>query len=349
MLTVSTRTNATMLAPNLRSVIEFPGDQQPLLVVIVDAEAEFDWNEPFSRSGTGVSAVRHQVRAHRIFDRYAIRPTYVVDYAVSSQPDGYLPLRDLYEDGRCEIGTHLQPWHNPPFIEDLTPRNSYPGNLPVAVEREKLKRLTGMIETNFRVNPTIYKAGRYGLGPATAALLDELGYRIDASVLPGWDLRHKHGPDFSRCGARPFWFGPHGRLLELPLTAGYTGLLAGQARRLYPLATKPAVRHLHLTGILARCRLLDRVVLTPEGVKFDEQKRLTEALMARGHRVFSYTYHSPSLAPGHTPYVRSAADLDAFLGRMERYFDYFIGHLGGRAATPLEIHAQALDLQRGAQ
>ena len=41
--------------------------------------------------------------------------------------------------------------------------------------------------------------------------------------------------------------------------------------------------------------------------------------------------------PGCTPYVGSAAELDRFLGRFERYFDFFFGTLGGVATTPLEL------------
>ena len=72
-----------------------------------------------------------------------------------------------------------------------------------------------------------------------------------------------------------------------------------------------------------------------------EQRRLTRALLREGHRVFSFTYHSPSLAPGNTPYVRTQADLSAFLQRIDQYLDFFTGEIGGRAATPFEVKALA--------
>jgi hypothetical protein len=64
-------------------------------------------------------------------------------------------------------------------------------------------------------------------------------------------------------------------------------------------------------------------------------------LLRRGHRVFSFTYHSPSLEPGNTPYVRNQVDLRGFLRRIEQYLDFFTGEVGGRAATPFEIKALA--------
>ena len=95
---------------------------------------------------------------------------------------------------------------NPPIDEELIECNSFPGNLPRRLEREKLIRLTETIEANFGCRPLLYRAGRYGFGPHTAELLAEIGYEIDCSVLPFTDLSGKGGPDsFCRspaCGRR---------------------------------------------------------------------------------------------------------------------------------------------------
>lgn len=336
-----------MLKPPADPVIEIPPERPPMLVVVVDTEAEFDWSKPFDRVSTGVSSVRLQTRAHRIYDRYGLRPTYVVDHAVASQADGYLPLRELRQSGLCEIGAHLQPWLNPPFEETLSPRNSYPCNLPADLERRKLETLTRAIEANLGVRPRIYKAGRYGLGPDTPCLLRDMGYEIDVSVVPGADLRRKHGPDFSAYSAKPAWIGACGDILEAPLTAGFTGALRRFGPRIHAAITHPAIRPLRLPGLLARARLLDRVVLTPEGVTFAEQKRLAETLYAAGHRVFSLTYHSPSLGVGHTPYVRTESDVEAFLKRIEQFVEFFMDRLGGVPATPIDVRRLALKLSRG--
>jgi hypothetical protein len=45
--------------------------------------------------------------------------------------------------------------------------------------------------------------------------------------------------------------------------------------------------------------------------------------------------------PGCTPYVRDAAGRDAFLESCRRYFDFFLGELGGVASTPLDVRALA--------
>jgi hypothetical protein len=313
----------------------------PLLVVIVDTEEEFDWSRPLSRDAVSVRAMASQAKAHPIFERHGITPTYVLDYPVATREDGFRPLRELYADGRCGIGAHLHPWVNPPHEETVTNFNSYPGNLPPALEREKLARLTGAIEASFGVRPTLYKAGRYGVGRATAGILDALGYEIDASVVAWTDLSEDEGPDFRHCGADPYWFGRNRSLLELPVTAGFVGAFSRFGRTLYWPAVTPAARRLRVPGLLARLGILERIRLSPEGMTVAEMKRLTGRLIAAGHRVFSFTYHSPSLAPGNTPYTPDTPALARFLERFEQYFAYFMGELGGRPATPGDVLAFA--------
>jgi hypothetical protein len=177
-----------MLDPSTWSVIDWPPDQPPMVVVVVDTEAEFDWARQEPRRAMGVTSVKLQMQVQRIFERYAVRPTYVLDYPVSTTREAYGIIRYLHRSGACEIGAHLQPWDNPPFVERKTDENSYPGNLPLELEREKLMMLSRGIEENIGVWPRIYKAGRYGVGHATARTLAELGYQIDLSVVPGTDL-----------------------------------------------------------------------------------------------------------------------------------------------------------------
>src|SRR5579863_3484068 len=135
--------NPTMQSSRLVSA---PPIGAPRLLVVVDTEEEFDWSRPLSRAETRVDHIRHQDRTQRIFERYGIVPTYVVDYPVASQESGFRPLREWRRDGKCRIGAHLHPWVNPPFEEELSPHNSYPGNLSPALEKAKLARLTETIE-----------------------------------------------------------------------------------------------------------------------------------------------------------------------------------------------------------
>ncbi|HTW27295.1 MAG TPA: glycosyltransferase [Acetobacteraceae bacterium] len=309
----------------------------PILLVIIDTEEEFDWRLVPSPASS-VEAMRDQEKAQRIFQRFQLVPTYAVDYAVASQRDGYAPLLDFLSDGSCEIGAQLHPWLNPPITEELSPHNSYPGNLPAPLEAEKIRVLTRTIEDNLRFRPLLYRAGRYGIGPNTARALDSLGYCIDCSVRPYFDLRRHGGFDFRAAPTRPFWFGPGGRILEIPVTVGMTGPLSRFGRELYPAISGAFGRSLRLPGILARTNMLDRVQLTPEGSSLAEAKRLTRTILERDRRqVLVLSYHSPSLRPGNTPYVRSDRDLRRFLAWIEAYLEFFLGEIGGVASTPAAL------------
>ena len=331
-----------LLVPDKADAVPLPPGP-PILLVMVDAEAEFDWDGPFSRSLVSVRNLSRQSLTQDIFDRYKVRPTYLVDYAVATQQEGYQPIRDLLRSGRCEIGTHLQPWENPPFAEELSARTSFNHNLPAWLQKEKLETLTEAIISSFGVQPIAYRAGRYGVGDEIGWILSSLGYRIDLSVLPGHDMRWRDGPDFRHAFNQPYWFGPDRQLLEIPLTSGYSGLIAAGGTpqhvnaSVYTTIIQPAATRLHLPGVFARLGLLERITLTPEGVSIEELKRLTRLLLQRGQRVFSFNYHSSALLPGYTPYVRSTADLDRMIRTIEGYMHYFMAELGGVSMTPTEF------------
>ena len=307
------------------------------LVVVVDTEEEFDWDAEHSQSNVSVRAMRWISRIQDVFDEYHITPVYVVDYPVVSQPEGYRPLQEISASGRCLIGAHLHPWVNPPFEEEVTRYNSFPGNLPRSLEATKLRILSDCIAERFGIRPTIYKAGRYGIGPNTAGILEEQGYEVDLSVCPYMNYSDEGGPDFSRCSAWPYWFGTHRHLLELPLTVGFAGLLRHWGNALHHTASLPPLAPFHSVGILARLGLVDKIWLSPEGYTLSEQISLVRALHKDGLRIFSFAFHSPSVEPGNTPYVTSQKDLHNFLSCCRRFFDFFLGELGGQPTTPLEL------------
>ena len=66
-------------------------------------------------------------------------------------------------------------------------------------------------------------------------------------------------------------------------------------------------------------------------------------MLADGHRLFVMGYHSPSLQPGNTPYVRTAADLQLLLAWIEGYLDFFLGEIGGRLGRPDAIYDAPCD------
>lgn len=314
-----------------------PAGHPPVLLVVIDTEEEFDWDAPFDRAETGVEAMRDVGIGQALFDEFGIKPCYVIDYPIATQETGWRPLKEIQDEGRCEIGAHLHPWVSPPFVEEVNAPNSYPGNLPQGVEEEKLRRLAEAIEDRFGRRPRTYKAGRYGFGRNTAQALELLGFENDCSPAAGFDLSGDGGPDWSRHSPEPAWFGTGGKLLSIPTTGGFVGGLAGVGSTLHHLAHRPPLIWGRLPGILSRLGALERLMLSPEGYELEHLKRLTRALLDRGTQVFSFSFHSPSLRPGCTSYVRTETDLKGFLAVCRQYFDHFLGELGGVSLTPAEL------------
>lgn len=311
-------------------------DRPPTLYVVVDTEAEFDWTQPFSRDQDRTSALSGLPRAQALFDRYGLRPTYLVDYPIAVRPAAAAVLREIHSRGGCEIGVHLHPWTTPPFTETLSARNSYPGNLPPDLEARKLEANARAVRDGFGIEPRFYKAGRYGIGPNTIGLLAEMGFTVDFSVMPATDFRYQEGPDLRSLRAVPYAVEGMG-ILSLPMTRDTTGLMA----RAGPVLSG-FVRHPLLRALLARLHLYNIATLTPEGVRVAEQVRLLNAMLRRDHRVFVLHYHSPSLVAGHTEYVTTAAEEIEFLERLALVLDFFFNELGGLPGHPHDLLPPAL-------
>lgn len=319
-----------------RKIVELPLDIPPQLIVVIDAEEEFDWSADPDPEAIAVTAIDYIHRVQDIFDEYGIVPCYVVDYSIASQKRSITPIKSFLDTGRCEIGAQLHPWVNPPIQEPLSRSNMYPGNLPASLERQKLKTLRDTIEDSFGIRPNIYKAGRYGYGPNTTGILNELGFDIDLSVCPPLDSRADGGPDYSHFDAWPFWYGIAGkRILELPVTGGFVGVAGGFSRPLFDLAMM--ARKLRAPGVLSRLGIVDRLMLSPEGFSPREHLKLTRSLYNQGVRTFTWSFHSPSVVPGNTSYVRSEQQLQAFLDSFRLFFDFFFNELGGEASSPSRL------------
>ena len=316
--------------------------ERPVTIsVIVDVEEEFDWNAPFSPANVSVSALAALPRAQRIFDRHGIVPAYLMTYPVVTSPLGRDVIRPILEAGRCEIGAHLHPWVTPPIEEAFSAGNSYPSNLPAELEDRKIGSLVKEIDQRFANRPRIYKAGRYGLDLARAATLVKHGFQVDASVMPYASYAdHDSGPDFFGLPDEPFWLNLRRRLLAVPTTQSLIGparkLLAPSSQRwLFGQASRAA----KLPSLLSRLGLLERVRLSPEGTTLAEMKRLVDWRVRHGARSLCLSFHSPSLAPGFTPYAKTEEEVEELLSRLDGILAHVTQKLGAVPVSVLDGHA----------
>lgn len=322
-------TGARVPAPAPGTLIDWPAAFGTRFTLFVDTEEEFDWAAPLSRDAHGTTAATALAEAGRWFGTREIPVTYLADWPIVQDARAVAILRTLVAERDAAVGTQLHPWVNPPFDEPLTPANSFAGNLPPELEAAKLDRLTDALTAAFGAPPLAFRAGRYGIGPHTRALLAERGYRLDSSVRARYDYRGAGGPDFTAIGNHAYRAGPDGALVELPLTTVYTGTL----RRVGAALHRPLGRLPHGLGVAARLKLLARVALTPEDMPLPDALEAIRVALDEGVRVLNFSFHSPSLAPGHTPYVRDAADLASFW----RWWDAVLDLLDRRAVRPASL------------
>lgn len=313
--------------PPPAAAIAWPPAMGRRFMLWIDTEEEFDWSAPFNRSATQVSVIAGMKRFQDFIGSAGVKPVYVTDYAVVQDDAASELMREWVETGQADVGVHLHPWVNPPHQEEVSAFNSYAGNLPPALERAKLIALRNRIEERLGVQPLAYRAGRYGVGPHTGALLEETGFRIDSSVRSRFDYRNQHGPDFSGMPLHPYRAGPEGKLIELPLSTAFVGRLGNWGERLHPRLQRTG----RLAGAFSRFGLLSRIPLTPEGISAAECCAAIDSLIAEDVPILSFSFHSPTVEPGHTPYTRDLADVACFY----QWWDEVLNHLARRNLEPL--------------
>jgi hypothetical protein len=314
---------------NAQTVAAFRKDFGQKFIITVDTEEEFDWDAPIRRDGYGLATIPALSKFQQFCESCGVVPIYLIDYAIATSSVAADVLGQATRDGRAEIGVHLHPWVNPPFDETVSNENSFAGNLSPELEGEKFRQLRDAISANFGTTPLIYRAGRYGVGPDTAGILKDNNIAIDSSVRPRFDYSHGGGPNFNKHPLHPYWIDPERTLLELPLTTVFWGPLRQLGDWIYPrLLQMPTVR-----GALAKSGMLERIPLTPEGISAEEALRGIDIALDEGLPLLVFSFHSPSLAVGHTPYVRSDEDLDAFYAWWRTILDY----LASRNVAPSSV------------
>jgi hypothetical protein len=302
----------------------------PQFLITVDTEEAFDWSGPFTRDKHSVDHIPAVLEFQKICDRFGVKPIYMVDYPVIADTKAADLFRGLAGEGRALIGAHLHPWVTPPFDDSISRRNSYGCNLPESVERSKLLFMFDSMERTFGALPTIFRAGRYGIGANTAKVLAEVGVVFDSSVRSFFDYSAEGGPDFQVSSVHPYWIKPN-VLAELPLTSVFVGPLRKFSPTLFGKDSNPAM----MRGVFSRTGLLSRIAFTPEGVNVGEMKRGIDQALADGLPLLNLSFHSPSLVPGNTAYVRNEAERVAFLN----WWREILSHLAERDVQPADLGA----------
>lgn len=295
------------------------------LVVTVDVE-EDQWGITPPRYATALN-VRRLPTLQKLLHEFGSIPTYLLTYPVVSDPRAVAILREILDEGSCEIGMHCHPWTTPPYEERLNNYNSMLCNLPATLQFEKCQRLHEAIQHNFEITPLAFRSGRWGFDPEVAKNILRLGYRIDTSITPYTSWAQCDGPDFSRFSPRlcEFTASPVAgevfgdSLVELPATIGYLHGEFGACARLAQNLERTPFRQLKIGGVLSKLQMLHKVWLSPEMETPARMIRLVRQMMSQGYEVLNLVFHSTALMKGCSPFVRTEADEQRFLGNLRQF------------------------------
>jgi hypothetical protein len=300
------------------------------LIITIDTE-EDNW-ACYSTTENSVKNIEKIVHLQALFDRYGVKPTYLITYPVATNPSSVAIIKRILEDGKCEIGTHCHPWNTPPFEEEINDRNSMLCNLPEELQFRKLEQLHEAIFKNFGISPVSFRAGRWGFSKSVARALARLGYRVDTSVTPYTDWSVYHGPNFSDFRLKPYRFDPEscllpqpgGKLLQVPATIGYLQGNFELCHRLSQHFESAFYKKLHLKGILSRLGLLNKVWLSPEQFDAGSMKKLSGHIMNKNLPCLNMGFHSTALMYGLSPFVTCREEEADFLRRIDDFLHYSV-------------------------
>ncbi len=303
-------------------------NENTYFIVSIDVEEDMpNWQ---IEDETTVRNLQGIPRLQELFDKYSIRPTYLLNYPYATNKEAVDYFKSIQD--RCEIGAHMHPWNTPPLTEDESKKNDYPSNLSYERQYEKIKTVTDELTRAFQKAPTSYRAGRFGFNEDTKDILNRLGYLVDSSISPMVSWKEDNGPSYLNYRAKPFWLEcSDSKILEVPVTIGLNINVPEVLEKLYlrlPRFTK-------LRGLLSKdyLNIMDIIWLYPAVFSEQEMIALVDAMMKKSLNVFNVFFHSSEIMVGESIYTKSEEELKNYLNRLELIIDYAINEKRMRSVT----------------
>ena len=230
----------------------------------------------------GVTAIQEVGRLQTVLAPYRLKPTYVIDYPVATTPSSVARLGEFAARGECQIGAHLHPWVNPPFVEPLSARDEL--RLQSRRRRSSARRSRVLTRRDRASTSASRRASTRPAGTGSARRRRRFWSR---SVRRGRQRESAHGlhgrrrPVVRGLRARPSTSAGARRLLELPCTTGFIGAARRIGPALHRAASARWLQPFRAVGILARSGLAQQDHAVAGGNTLDEMKALTDALCRR--------------------------------------------------------------------
>lgn len=304
------------------------------LLITIDTESDDLWAR---KPEVTFENIKYLPALQKLFDKYNVRPTYLVSYPVATSWAGRQILKPIADAGQAEMGSHMHVWTTPPMSPLTSEDHRY---CPLASELSyelllsKMSRVTDAVGELSGIRPVSYRAGRFGLDCVGLRVLEELNYLADTSVTPQVNWAESsfsggtRGSDFRSAPLEPYYPSKSdvarpgsSSVLEVPISIFFNRRLPIQLAKW--LVTLP--RDHNLRRILRWCGLVEHEWLSPvRGTKGRTLIRISQALLACGVSVLNVVFHSSEMAPGTSPSSRTQSDVDASYEQMTLLLNYLI-------------------------
>lgn len=283
--------------------------------VVIHTEEEFNWDEGFFKDNVEVTHAEQLKQFVLKAISAGAKVVLAIDFAFANSASGAAVLDHLskFFASEIEFAAHLQPWNSPPLANEnrqIDEIYSFPGNLTYELEYQKLKTLTEKVKSVTGFTPVTYLAGRYGIGENTHKILNKLGYKYDISASPFSDFSDKFGPDYSLIDNSVT---VKNKIKCIPHSAGLISYFNAVSIYLmkYPQKYK-ALKGSLIGRVLLKALGVRWLRLSTEGFSIELLLKLKNTLEAMGTSQLLFSFHSPSLKAGLTPYVRDSEAAEVF-------------------------------------
>jgi hypothetical protein len=285
------------------------------LCVSIDTESDKGrgWRSqrPMAFRGVTEGVVR---RLQPLFARFGAKPTYLLSPEVLRDPACSDVFRRLAP--ACELGTHLHGELAEPGAHEPEVTRDFQRDYPPEIERQKLTYLTDLFIRAFDHQPQSFRAGRFGIGPASIGILESLGYAVESSVTPHMDWTSSGAPGLAFLDAPTQPYAPDradpGRpgdaaLLEVPVTIRrrLLGSLPGLGRRFEPRWLRPT------RGTEAQ------IVRVAEDELAEARRRAPERPV-----ILNAMFHNVEVVPGLSPYASNEEEARGVLDRLRALLSF---------------------------
>lgn len=311
-----------------------PPRRRPGLIFTVDAEEEFDWSD-FTPDTHRTGDPEGLARLSAVCADRGFRPLHFVTHPLITDPAFAAWFSGEAKSGRADLGLHLHQWASPPIGGYSGEYYSWQMNLPLAVHREKINAAADAFERAFGFRAVSHRAGRYGIAPECYEDLARAGIRHDFSPAAAFDFSARGGPNFAGLANDPYKIATAAGDVFVTPVCGALAIRGGKT--FLPQKGVAGVDH-------ARTRRLPRALTAPfrlscENARFDELVALTHHLARESTPVLTFSLHSTTLSAGANAYGPDKAAVDAHLGMIARYLDFFTKDFGGEALSLASLDA----------